>query len=247
MADAPVALEVRDVRGRWLRGVDLTLRKGEILGLAGLVSAGVFELPYAIAGHSANRLRGELRIPRTSSDWIDISAARGLPIPIVPADRLNEAVVSEFTVRENLSLAALGRFGSKIKLDRRAEHDLAELWLQRLSVTTAGTDAPMTTLSGGNQQKVVIARCLATDPEILVLCEPTAGVDIGTRIAVYQFLVAAARRGLSLIVASSDVGDLIAICNRVLVLRGGRLTDELAGARITEGAIVHAATGGDAI
>jgi ribose transport system ATP-binding protein len=117
------------------------------------------------------------------------------------------------------------------------------LWTEKLSIIAAGPDAPISTLSGGNQQKVVMARCLAREPEILVLCEPTAGVDIGARVAIYDLIAALSREGLTVVVASSDLGDLLAMCTRVVVLRGGRITDEFAGEGLTEHLLVRAMEG----
>jgi ABC-type sugar transport system ATPase subunit len=108
---------------------------------------------------------------------------------------------------------------------------------------TSSPDAPISTLSGGNQQKVVVARCLARDPELLVLSEPTAGVDIGTRVAIYELLAGLAREGLTVIVSSSDLGDLLAMCTRIVVLRDGRVGAQLAGDGLTEHALVNAIEG----
>jgi ribose transport system ATP-binding protein len=107
-------------------------------------------------------------------------------------------------------------------------------------VKAASPDDLITTLSGGNQQKVMMARCLARDPRVLVLCEPTAGVDVGTRQAIYEFIATRARAGLSLVVSSSDTGDLLALCTRVLVMCNGKVVREIAGDEITEHALVTA-------
>ena len=220
--DAPVVLEARDIRGRWLRGVDLDVHRGEILGIAGLAGAGVLELPYVIAGCAPHPVSGRIRLPERSPEWRDAADARDLDIPLVPADRGREGIVAEFAVSENLSLSVLGRLGRRGRLDRRAEARLVERWTQRLGVVAAGPGAPISTLSGGNQQKVVVARCLVRDPALLVLCEPTAGVDIGTRVAIYELIAELSRNGLTVVLSSSDAGDVLALCTRVVVLRDGR-------------------------
>ena len=107
--DAAVVLEARDVRGRWLRGVDLDVHKGEILGIAGLAGAGSLELPYVLAGGSRDKVSGRIRLPERSAEWHDVNDAERLDLPIVPADRQREAVVSEFAVSENISLSVLDR------------------------------------------------------------------------------------------------------------------------------------------
>jgi ribose transport system ATP-binding protein len=152
-------------------------------------------------------------------------------------------VVPDFAVSENITLSVLDRLGSRGRLSKAAEQKLVERWTQRLGIVTAGSEALISTLSGGNQQKVVVARCLARDPELLVLSEPTAGVDIGTRVAIYDLIARLAADGLTVIVSSSDLGDLLAMCTRVAVLRDGRVAAELGADGLTEQALVNAIEG----
>jgi ABC-type sugar transport system ATPase subunit len=241
--DAPVVLSLRDVRGHRLRGVDLDVHRGEILGIAGLAGAGMQELPYVIAGRNRFEASGRIKLPQRSDAWLDVADADSLGIPIVPADRAREGVVAEFAVRENLTLSILGRLGARGKLGLREERAVVEHWMQELGIVTAGSDALISTLSGGNQQKVVVARCLVREPDLLVLSEPTAGVDIGTRVAIYDLIARLARGGLTVVVSSSDLGDLLAMCTRVVVLRDGRVATELGAAGLTEHALVRAMEG----
>jgi ribose transport system ATP-binding protein len=241
---APVVIEVRDVRGRWLRGANLAVHRGEVLGIAGLSGAGVQELPYAIAGFAGNDLSGQMRMPARSDKWTDIKQASRLGIPLVPADRTREAVLEEFSVRENLTLSVLDRLG-RSRLKVAAEERLAERWTAQFNIVTSGLDAKISTLSGGNQQKVILARCLAREPELLILCEPTAGVDIGTRIALYQIVAELAEHGLTVIVASSDENDLLAMCTRVVVLHAGRIVQEFGREGLDRSALVRAMAEGD--
>ena len=162
--DSPVVLELRNVHGRRLHGLDLDVHRGEILGVAGLAGDGVNELPYLIAGHPRHHVTGTIRLPQRSSESTDVADARKLGIPLVPADRAHEAIVPDFAVSENLTLSVLDRLGSRGRLDKAAEQKLVERWTERLGVVTASSDALISTLSGGNQQKVVVARCLARDP-----------------------------------------------------------------------------------
>jgi ABC-type sugar transport system ATPase subunit len=242
--DSPVVLELRDVHGRRLRGLDLDVHRGEILGIAGLPGDGVQDLPYLIAGHSPHPATGTMRLPMRSSEWSDVADAGRLEIPLVPADRGQEAIIPYFAVGENMTLSILDRLGSRARLDKAAERQLVERWTERLGVVTSSAEAPISTLSGGNQQKVVLARCLARDPELLVLAEPTAGVDIGTRVAIYELIAGLARDGLTVIVSSSDLGDLLAMCTRVAVLREGRVVAQLGGQGLTEHVLVNAIEGG---
>lgn len=241
--DSPVVLELRDVHARRLHGLSLDVHRGEILGIAGLAGDGVNELPYLIAGSPRHPATGSIRLPQRSSEWTDVAQARRLEIPLVPADRAREAIVPDFAVSENITLSVLDRLGSRGRLSKAAEQKLVERWTQRLGIVTAGSEAPISTLSGGNQQKVVVARCLARDPELLVLSEPTAGVDIGTRVAIYDLIARLAADGLTVILSSSDLGDLLAMCTRVAVLRDGRVATELGADGLTEQALVNAIEG----
>jgi ribose transport system ATP-binding protein len=237
-ADAhPVVLRARNIRGRFLAGVDMSLREGEVLGVAGLPGSGRDELPYVLAG-SFPGATGEMQLD--GGEWLPVRKSAAFDIPIVPADRNRESVFREFSVGENLTISVLDRFRRLGWMRRRPERELVDEWMGTVAVHTAGPDALITTLSGGNQQKVMMARCLARDPRVLVLCEPTAGVDVGTRQAIYEFIAGRARAGLSLVVSSSDTGDLLAICTRVLVMCNGRVVRELSGGEIGEQALVHA-------
>jgi ribose transport system ATP-binding protein len=168
-----------------------------------------------------------------------------LGLALVPADRAREGVIAEFGVADNLTLPILDRLRQGIALSKSREQALVREWVDKLQIRTAGHDAPISTLSGGNQQKVVMARCLALEPAVLLLCEPTAGVDIATRIAIYELIAEQAAQGLGVIVASSDVGDLLAMCTRILVLRDGVVVRELRGNELTESILHHAIEGID--
>jgi ribose transport system ATP-binding protein len=242
---APTVLELRDVHGKWLRGTDLTVHQGEIVGIAGLAGAGVLELPYVISGHAPDDVSGQIRLPQQSDEWRELKDARNLNIPLVPADRQREGVIAEFAVSENLSMSILDRLVRRGKLQHRKESGVVRDWTDRLDIKTAGPSAAISTLSGGNQQKVVVARCLASEPNILVLCEPTAGVDIGTRVSIYQLIARLAKEGLTVVVSSSDEGDLLAMCTRIVVLRDGRVAEEMDGDGLTQQALVSAIEGGN--
>jgi ribose transport system ATP-binding protein len=176
-------------------------------------------------------------------EWIEMGGNALLGLPLVPADRAREAVIAEMGVGDNLTLPILDRLSKGVALSRSRERELVSDWFDKLQIRAAGHGAPISTLSGGNQQKVVMARCLALEPSVLLLCEPTAGVDIATRIALYKLIAAQAERGLGVIVSSSDVGDLLAICTRVLVLRDGVVACELPGDGLTAPILHHAIEG----
>jgi ABC-type sugar transport system ATPase subunit len=241
--ESPVILELRDIRGLRLHGVDVDVHRGEILGIAGLAGAGVLELPYLIAGFPRHPATGRIRMPHRSEEWRDIVDAQELDIPLVPADRGRDAIIPDFAVSENLSLSVLGRLSPRRRLRKADERDLVEHWTRELGIVCADSQSMISTLSGGNQQKVVVARCLARDPELIVLAEPTAGVDIGTRVAIYELIAGLSRSGLTVVVSSSDLGDLLAMCTRVVVLRDGKVAAELGGEGLAEHVLVNAIEG----
>jgi ABC-type sugar transport system ATPase subunit len=241
-SDAPPALEAKDLQSRYLNGVSFSLRKGEVLGIAGLPGSGSDQLPYVLAGALGHEASGTIKLA-DRDEWLELGAKGLLGLPLVPADRAGEAVVAEMGVGDNLTLPILDRLSKGIALSRSRERALVDDWFDKLQIRAAGHGAPISTLSGGNQQKVVMARCLAVEPSVLLLCEPTAGVDIATRIALYKLIAAQAERGLGVIVSSSDVGDLLAMCTRVLVLRDGEIASELPGDALTESILHHAIEG----
>jgi ABC-type sugar transport system ATPase subunit len=232
-----VVMRARGIRGPFLDGVDLDVHKGEVVGIAGLPGSGRSELPYALAG-ALNGVKGSMQLG--GDGWRPLTGHSNREISLVPADRAQQAIVAEFSAGENLTLSILSRFCWMGWVRKRRERAEARAWLDTVKVQPPAFDLRVTALSGGNQQKVVVARCLAQNPPVLVLCEPTAGVDVGARQAIYEFLAGQALGGLGMVVSSSDTGDLLAICNRVVVMCNGRAVREISGDEITESAILHA-------
>jgi ribose transport system ATP-binding protein len=239
-----VILEVRDVSGRWLRGVSLSVRAGEIVGIAGLLGSGREELPYILAGGKTEGVSGSFVVDGARHPALPIATARKLGLALVPADRAREAIFGEFSAGENVSLPGLAALSRSGVFDPRAERRFARRWLTAVHADERVADRAITTLSGGNQQKAVLARWLSVAPRVLVLSEPTAGIDIGARIAIYEELRRrAAEDGLAVVMASSDVEDLLATCHRVIVLRDGVVVSEVAGNEINKSTIVGAMEG----
>jgi ribose transport system ATP-binding protein len=228
-----VAFSVKALRGRYVRGLDLSIRAGEIVGVAGLQGSGRDELPYLLAGARPAlgdptwEIRGRAIRPPTPTN------ATQHGIGFVPAERSREGLIADMTVGENLTLAALPALRRRGRLPLGEERAFTRRWLKEMGVPERVASQPITTLSGGNQQRVLLAKWLATEPEILIVSEPTAGVDVGARQAVYEFLQERASRGLAVVLASSDVEDLVEACDRVIVLRSGVIASELWGAEIS--------------
>ncbi|MER5199801.1 sugar ABC transporter ATP-binding protein [Streptomyces sp. NPDC002755] len=229
IATGDPVLEVEGLTGGPLAGVDLTVRAGEVVGIAGLLGTGRTELLRMIFGdHPVDsgsiRLAGDTERPRTPGQAMELGIAH------VPEDREREAAFLDLSVRENLSAAEVAKYWSKGRLDRRHERRDADRAITDFGIRASGQDALMSSLSGGNQQKVVLARWLRRNPRLLLLDEPTQGVDVGARADVYAAIRAAVSDGMAALVVSSDFDELAHACDRVLVLRDGRITAEVSGA-----------------
>jgi ribose transport system ATP-binding protein len=241
--DGPPALEIDSLTSRYLRGVSLVLRRGEVLGVAGLLGSGREELPYIIAGDETEGVEGTFKIGGEQVQPMSIAASLRRGVVLVPADRAREGIFGELTTRENVSLASLKQLARSGVVAPSNDRAFARRWLSTVSADTDYSERQISTLSGGNQQKAVLARWLAMSPKVLALSEPTAGVDIGARNVIYGEVRRRAADGLAVLMASSDVEDLLASCDRVIVLRDGVITAELTGSEMTKPTIVGAMEG----
>ena len=232
-----VVLDVRGLWGQTVQGVDLALRTGEIVGIAGLDGSGRGEIPGLVYG-SAPRFAGEVLVDRKPVPN-DPQRAIGCGIGMVPGDRKRLGSIPIRSVRENITLPRLGPFFRGGRLSRRQETQAAREWIERVDLRPPEPEQTLETLSGGNQQKAVVARWLRTVPRVLVLDEPTQGVDVGAKVAIYSLLAAAAADGAAMLVCSSDAEELAHICDRVLVMRDGRVVVELAGDALDESEITR--------
>lgn len=235
------AVSVRDLAGGTLHRLTADVAPGEILGIAGFAGSGSEEVPYLLAG-ARPAAEGEVKIG--DGAWQPASRLVAEGFPLVPADRQREAAVADFSVAENLTLRVLDGFARAGALSAKRESDLVDEWIRKLQIKVATPADSIMSLSGGNQQKVIMGRCLAANPRVLVLAEPTAGVDVGTRQAIYELIGDLADRGLAVIVTSTDTTDLIALCSRVIVLSRGEQCAELVGDAIDEHALLAAMEAG---
>lgn len=217
-------LGVEDLRGSVLDGVSFELHAGSVVGVAGVTGSGREELAGLVFGCGARggRVRlGDRTVPPARPDW---STRHGMGY--VPADRATSAALGGMTVRENLTVSCLGRFYGAQGLRRAAEVAATREWIDRLELTPADPEAAFDTLSGGNQQKVILARALSVDPAVLVLDEPTQGVDVGAKDTIHRAIRTSAGRGAAVLVSSTESEELVALCDRVLVLAGGRVVHD---------------------
>ncbi|MDO7880720.1 sugar ABC transporter ATP-binding protein [Antiquaquibacter soli] len=221
--------------------VSFTVRSGEIVALAGLVGAGRSEIARAVFGidpYSSGTVRvgGQLLRKRKPT------AAMAAGIALVPEDRRQQGLVLEASVARNATMAirrALSRFGL---LTTGMENASARIWASRLEVKTNALDTEVGTLSGGNQQKVVLAKWLATDPRVLIVDEPTRGIDVGTKAEVHRLLSELAGQGLAIIMISSELPEVLGMADRVLVVHEGRITADIPRAEATAESVMFAAT-----
>jgi ribose transport system ATP-binding protein len=217
-----------------LRDISFSLRAGEVVGLGGLDGQGQRELLLALFG-VLRGTTGEIRIDGKPSLISSPSEARGARsgMALIPEDRKTEGLMLPMTVRENLSFAALDRVSNAFGvIDTAKENALIDEMIQLLAIRSAGVDIPVGALSGGNQQKVVIAKWLMRQPRIILLNDPTRGIDVGTKQEIYQLLRRLADAGAAIVFYSTDYDELIGCCDRVLVLYDGEVKRELAGDEI---------------
>jgi ribose transport system ATP-binding protein len=232
-------LVVRGLSGARFSDVGLTAGSGEILGLAGVEGNGQRDVLRALAGLTASTGTVEVRGRAVAVDTPAAAAAAG--VVHLPGDRHAEGVFLPMTVRENASVLVLDRVSKLGLVDRAAERSLADRAVSTLSIRAAGIEAPVSSLSGGNQQKVLFARSLEAEPTVLLADEPTRGVDVGARVEIYRLLREFAEEGNTVVVLSSDAIELAGLCDRVLVFSRGQVVRELEAETLTEREITGAA------
>ncbi|MFC2249808.1 sugar ABC transporter ATP-binding protein [Labrys portucalensis] len=237
-----VALELRDVSyGRKVKNVSLSLRAGEILGLAGLIGSGRTELALTIFGITPAGT-GEILVDGSKVVIDGPRKARDLGIAYVPEDRGSQGLVRPMTIRENVSMAVLDkmsngfaiRFGDEIRRSVEA--------IKRLGIRTRGPEQVVGQLSGGNQQKVVLAKWLEANPRILIMDEPTRGIDVGAKAEIYALMGRLVQQGVAILMISSELPEVLGMSDRVLVINGGRIVAEFDRARATPDAVGAAMT-----
>jgi inositol transport system ATP-binding protein len=229
------ALEVRGLGspGKF-HDVSFTLRRGEILGLGGLMGAGRTELVNAIYG-LAPAARGEVLVDGKAARISSPADALAAGIALVSEDRKRFGFVPQMSVQHNLTLSSM----RKRLIDSRAEAAVADEQIRTHAIKVSGRNQPVVNLSGGNQQKVVIAKALLAEPEILILDEPTRGIDIGAKTEIYSIITRLARAGKAILLVSSELPELMSLSDRLLVMRGGAVTAELDPLRTSQEEIMN--------
>ncbi len=222
--------------------ISFSVREGEIVALAGLVGAGRSEVARAIFGIDAAS-GGTVTVAGTALPLGNPRAAMAAGIALVPEDRRQQGLVMDLGIDKNIALASLRRLGRAGLIRRSAERALALRWARRLRLKFSRVGNPVWTLSGGNQQKVVLGKWLAREPKVLIVDEPTRGIDVGTKSEVHRILDELAAHGVAVLMISSELPEVLGMADRVLVLHEGRLTAALDRSEATEDAVMRAATG----
>jgi ribose transport system ATP-binding protein len=237
--DAPIRLEVRDLRTKQLNGVSLTLRAGELLGLGGLQGQGQTDLLLAIFG-AINR-SGDIILEKEKRSFLHPRQAMQNGIAYVPGDRGHEGLMLGRPILENFQLPSWLRYGALLNLERARQN--ANEVADQLKLVRASLDVPVSTLSGGNAQKVVLGKWLLRSPRLLLLNDPTKGVDVGAKGEIYSLLTELREAGTAILFYSSDDEELLGLCDRVLVLHDGKISAELQGDGLDHASLVAASMG----
>ena len=243
--DAPVILEVKNLNaGRMVQDVSFKLRKGEILGFAGLMGAGRTETARAIFGADKMEsgevyINGELVHIKSPKDAVEHG------IGYLSEDRKRFGLVIDKTIAENSTMASLNNFVGGFLIDKKKEREIAKKYVDDLKTKTPGVDVPVSNLSGGNQQKVVIAKWLIRNCDVLIFDEPTRGIDVGAKSEIYHLMNELSKEGKSIIMISSELPEVLRMSDRIIVMCEGRKTGELSIEEASQERIMHMATVSD--
>jgi D-xylose transport system ATP-binding protein len=229
-----------------IEDVSFSLKKGEVLGLTGLMGSGRSELLKAVFG-AFLRVRGDIYI---DGQWCKIASPQEAienGICMLSEDRKFDGFVGSMNIRENITLSSLKKISSKTFINKKLEIKLARQFFDYLKIKAKSPETNIITLSGGNQQKVILAKSLLTEARVLFLDEPTRGIDIGTKGEIYKIIQELSEKGISIIVISSELPELISLCDRFIVLCNGYISAEFTSSNVSQNAILHAAAFGDRI
>lgn len=245
-----VVLEIQNLSRPWpgharswrLKDINFSLHRGEVLGIAGLMGAGRTELLECLFGASEDAITGRILLDGREVTFEHPAQALNSGVALVTEDRKRFGLFAQMDVGQNITMCTLPKASTMQFVRRSTEQSMATDTVEQLNVKTASTHAPITSLSGGNQQKTIIGRWLLTEPKVLLLDDPTRGVDVGAKAELYRLIDRLCRDGLGVIVTSSELPELLTLCDRILVLCEGRQTGEFERQEATEQVIMEAAT-----
>lgn len=226
-----------------LRDCSFTLKGGEILGFAGLVGSGRTELMRAVTA-ADKRTAGEIYLRGKKVNIGKFKDAVKNGIGLLTEDRKNQGLVLMMSVRSNITLVSLERVMDGIFINYRKEEQVSQEYIEKLNIKTPGSSQTVVNLSGGNQQKVVLAKWLFSQCRIIIFDEPTRGIDVGAKVEIYKLMNELVRQGIGVIMISSELPEILGMSDRIIVMHEGRISGELSGAEATQEKILHLATGG---
>lgn len=235
------ALRVTRLRTDDIRDLSFQAEPGEIVGFAGLAGSGHLDIAYVLGG-ARRAITGEITLQRHTMSAAQVSPQRAIRngIALVPPDRATEGAIASMDTSANITLPRLERFRRSLVLQRRRQRAYATKWITDLSIVPDDPAAKVETLSGGNRQKVVLAKWMGIARTVLVLAEPTVGVDIGAKLQIYHVIRQAAATRLAVIVCSTDITDLLAVCDRVIAMSNGRALTEIVKTDLSEHSVLAA-------
>ena len=235
-------LEVRDISTNYLKGISFTVKTGEILGVFGLMGSGRTELARCIFG-TQRMHRGEIFVDGKKVSIKKPADAIENGISYVTAERKKDGLILIQSIKQNISTASLNRISTPFKMNRQAENRIALEWKDKLQIKTPNINYEVSGLSGGNQQKVVLAKWLATKPKVLILNEPTRGIDVGSKTEIYKLMEEFCEEGLGVVMISSELPEILQMADRAIVLCEGKQTAEFAREEMSQEKMMHAAIG----
>lgn len=240
--DAELVLDVRNLNAEGVRNVSFELRRGEVLGFSGLIGAGRTAVFEAICSLSPIET-GQIFVNSTETRFSSVAAARDAGMVYLTKDRKDKGLLMTKRMRPNLTLLSLPKFMRKLGIDTSAEDAALTRAIRRFDIRARDPKINVGDMSGGNQQKLLLAKVMESDPRIVIIDEPTRGIDVGTKHQVYHFIAALAAEGVSVVVISSEMPEIIGISHRVVVMREGQIMGVLTGDDINENEIVRYAAG----
>lgn len=241
--DNEVVLEVKNLNGKNVEDVSFSLKKGEILGISGLMGAGNIELSKILYG-ATNKHSGTVTVNGKELRCTRPLEAIEKGIGLVPDDRKNEGLVLVRSVKENISLSSLQKISKHGILDKKAEKIAIKNSINSMNIKVSSSEQLVNNLSGGNQQKVVLSKVLRSSPDILILDEPTRGVDVGARAEIYQIIDLLTKNGKSIILVSSDLSEVIGMSDRIIIMKEGKIVKEVLRKDCSQELVLAYASGG---
>jgi len=245
--EAEIGAEVLRVEGlscHRTKNVSFSVRSGEILGLFGLVGSGRVEAVEGLLG-IIKLETGKIILKGSEIEIKNPIEAKKLGIAYIPSDRKQDGLVLVNTVKNNLTITKIDEIGSGLKMDFRKENEYYDTWIEKLGVKSPGSDTEIDSLSGGNQQKIVIAKWLLTNPMVLIMNDPTRGIDVGAKVEIYKVMEELCKEGIAIIMVSSELPETMGITDRMMVFADGQVVGEFNRNEYDQNSILQAAVGGD--